>query len=436
MLVTNPAHAEPPSAAAPSGPTRAASARHSLVLVYAGYLLRYVYLLLLIPYYGRVLGAEQLGHVLTAMTIYQIVWMLAEGGLPAVGARDVGQALDRSTVSGTFARQLAARGWAGIAAGAIGAAAVFLSPVLSASPGLGLIAVAAGLMSAFNLGWFFGALLRFGLSVKLEILGLLLNLALIFTLVRGPGDAIWVLGSLLISGTICNVVAYVLAAPHLERSRMAFAGSLALLRESIPLGLNRAIIQLLSNASTYLLGLYAPVQTVGYFGSAERLVTACLGLLQPVQQVVPGLINHRLAGQSVPGEPARRLIRRAAWLYLGFGGLSLLGIQLFAPQLVRLAFGEGYEPVVPILRDLSWLLPLAAATQYLTGCIMTPLKRDLPVTVATLAGALLLVAASVVFLSADGASAAALIRVVAQALTVLLLIVAIHRSGLWTWLRP
>ncbi|MGN6651100.1 MAG: lipopolysaccharide biosynthesis protein, partial [Trinickia sp.] len=44
-----------------------------LVFVYVGYIMRYLYLLVVIPFYGRVLGVTEYGRVLAAMSLMNVI---------------------------------------------------------------------------------------------------------------------------------------------------------------------------------------------------------------------------------------------------------------------------------------------------------------------------------------------------------------------------
>lgn len=65
------------------------SIRYALAFVYGGYFFRYLYLLILIPFFGRILGPAECGKVLAAMSLVNVVWLAVEYGFPMVGARDV-----------------------------------------------------------------------------------------------------------------------------------------------------------------------------------------------------------------------------------------------------------------------------------------------------------------------------------------------------------
>jgi len=60
--------------------------------VYGGYLMRYVYLIIVVPFYGRVLGVEGYGRVLASMSLMNVIWMLVNYGFSASGMREVSKA--------------------------------------------------------------------------------------------------------------------------------------------------------------------------------------------------------------------------------------------------------------------------------------------------------------------------------------------------------
>lgn len=101
--------------------------RADFFFVYLAYTLRYLYLLLLIPFYGRVLGVEGYGVVLAAMSLMTIAWRFVEWGFATIGMREMATATpDRFGV--LMGHHLSARLLLTVAAILGGAAAIMLSP--------------------------------------------------------------------------------------------------------------------------------------------------------------------------------------------------------------------------------------------------------------------------------------------------------------------
>ncbi|HBR68763.1 MAG TPA: flippase, partial [Rhodospirillaceae bacterium] len=141
------------------------SLKKDAAYVYAGYFLRYASLLVLIPYYGRVLGPINYGQVLAAMSLMGIVWMVVNFGLSQTGARDLATAANREETDRIFTRLIMARFVLAPVGIAIGIGGTYFSPLLSSDPLFGIMATLLGLLSAFNLGWFFQGLRQFRRSM-------------------------------------------------------------------------------------------------------------------------------------------------------------------------------------------------------------------------------------------------------------------------------
>jgi PST family polysaccharide transporter len=357
-----------------------------LPFVYVAYAFRYLSLLVLVPFYGRVLGAAEYGRVLAAMSLFQMVWMLAEYGFPGVGMRDVAMARTPQSVAEVYGRHTSGRlvtSAAGLATGAIGTLA---SPLLRERPVFGILATLAGMTAAHNLAWFFTGTLRFRTSVLVEIFSFALNLALVLLLVRGKQDGWLVLASLLGSSLAATAVAHGVALRSVDRSSLRWGGGLALIRESTALFAARGLGTLTSSSSTFLVSFLVGANQVGWYGAAERLVTAGLSLMQPANQVMTGTVATLLAVKETEAQ-ALALIRRGLIVLTLLGVLMFLGTQALAGVAVPLILGPDFGPSVPMLRILGVLFPFAAFAQVVTVCVLVPLRRDALVSVVSLVGA-------------------------------------------------
>jgi PST family polysaccharide transporter len=343
-------------------------------------------LLVLVPFYGRVLGAAEYGRVLAAMSLYQMVWMLAEYGFPSVGTRDVAMARTAQGVAEVYGRHVSGRlvtSAVGVAVGAIGTLA---SPLLRARPVFGILATLGGMTAAHNLGWFFQGTLRFRTSVLLEIFSFTLNLALVLLLVRGKQDGWLVLASVFASSLAAAAVAHGVALRSMDRSTLRWSGAGTLLRESTALFAARGLGMLTSSSSTFLVSLLAAANQVGWYGAAERLATAGLSLMQPANQVMIGTVAALLASKETEAQ-AFALIRRGLIVLTVLGILMFLGTLALAGVAVPLILGPDFGPSVRMLRILGVLFPFAAFVQVVMGYVLVPLRYDRLVTVVSLVGA-------------------------------------------------
>lgn len=407
------------------------STTRALAYVYAGHAFRYLYLLILIPFYGRVLGAEEYGRVLAGMSLMTMVWMLAEYGFPVVGARATASTTDKDEIAAIFGRQLACRVLTAVPAVALGVAGTWLSPVMRDQPLLGLLATLTGIVSAFNLGWHFQGTQRFRTSVAMELIGFAINLPILLWFVRGPGDGWIVMATLLASGLVCTVAAHVVALRRLHRRITGWRdGKLALLREATGLFAHRGLSMMMGSSSTYLLSLFADAAQVGWYGSAERLASVGLGLMQPANQVLMGTVSRHVS--SSESEASAYRLMRLAFFAMGAVGIVLLaGCLLLSHWAVPLILGAGFAPAVPMLQVLGLMFPFAAFAQVASVYVLIPLRLDRLVAAMSLVGAFATVALALAMAPLWVGIGVAWARTLGYVVLALVLLVMLHRQGLW-----
>ncbi len=413
-------------------PSDAASAaqrrreRADLVFVYAAYALRYVYLLVLTPFYGRVLGVEGYAQVLAAMSLMNMVWLFVSWGFVPAGGREIATAR-RSSYGEIFWKHFSARSLLAGLALVAGVVASLASPVLAAQPLIGLCAVLLGIVSAYNLGWYFTASQRPRATVKLEVLGFILSLVPILLLVRHKDDAIIVLGCLLASALISLLLAHWWVRREILPARLRRSHGVKLVSETGTLFIYNCSSAILVASSTFLLSLLASSSEVGHFGAAERLVSVGLSVMGPAGQIFIPRITALFARDE---HAAYGEIRKALAVLFGTGVAGLCFSLALGPWIIPLIFGPGFEGSVPILRMLACVFPLAALTLIIGNYILVPLHQEKILTRITIGGAVLNLLIAIPASLAWGAMGMAIARVAGEAVVASLLLHAIWRMGI------
>ena len=366
-------------------PEQTVSTRSSLLFVYCSYFFRYLYLLILIPFYAHVLGAAEYGKVLAAMSLFSVVWLIVNYGFSVVGTRNLAAGKDAHFIGAEFGRHLKARAsMAGLGV-LIGTLGTTLSPMLRQMPVYGLLATLLGILGAFNLGWYFQGTQRFRTSVLLEITGFTISLTLILTLVRDAGDGVFVLLSLLVSSAVTTAVAYLIALRQVGLGFLRFTGAWTLLRDSTAMFVSDGASRVMSVSSTFLLSFFASAEQVGHFGAAERFAALGLTLMVPANQV---MISTVAAGLSRPEDELRtfRLMRNALMILGLFGIVMCVAALALSPIVIPLVLGPSFQPSVAIFQIFALTFPLAAFNQVIGMYILLPLRQDRFVARATLTG--------------------------------------------------
>ncbi|SMF93350.1 polysaccharide transporter, PST family [Methylomagnum ishizawai] len=420
--------ASPPLAARQEKPL---STRHSLGFVYIAHVFRYIYGLILIPYYGRVLGPEEYGKVLAASALFQVIWLCVEYGCSVAGVRDLAGTTDRSGIAAQVGRQTMARVIMIPLAIAIGVGGAWLSPVLRTEPELMAYAIAIGINSGFNLGWYFQGTLQFRTQALLEVFGFALSLGFILLMVRDREEGARVLEALLLSGLIINGVAYALVTRQINLKYLSLAGACRLIWDSTALFASRGLRVMMANASTYLLSLFASAAQVGYYGPAERFSSVGLSFMQPVGQVLIGTVTRHLSSSENEWE-AYRLMRNGILFMLGFGGLALLAAVGLSAWIIPLILGPGFEQTILIMQIFGFMFPFAAFNQAVSSYVLIPLRKDAYIIKATAVCAVSSIAtvlASALFGEVGGSTMAGA-RVVAEVVTTCFLAMVLMKLDL------
>lgn len=405
-----------------------------LAFVYGGYIMRYVYLIVVIPFYGRVLGVTEYGRVLAAMSLMNVIWMLVSYGFTFVGMRDVSKMQVRSELNAIFSLHSSARLAMGALGGIVGITATLCSPVLSQRPLIGLLATTLGVLNGFNLGWLFQGRQHFRTPIVLEVVGFAISLVLVLALVRGPGDSTWVLASLLIAGVVATAIAYGLTVSQMGLPRLARTGVVQLMRDSTMLFCYSTGSVVLTASSTYLLTLLSTPTQVGYYGAAERFATIGLSLMGPAAQVFVPTISRKLAQGDHQG--VLTTTRRGGALLLGYGFLALGGALLLSPLLLPLILGHAFVPSAHVLQRFAWMFPFTAFNQYVGFYVFVPRKKDRLLAVAGLISGLANLASALYLAPRHGAMGMALARIIGEATLSVTLMCQAAGAGLLSAVFP
>jgi O-antigen/teichoic acid export membrane protein len=384
-----------------------------IAFMYGGYLMRYVYLIIVVPFYGRVLGVAEYGRVLASMSLMNVIWMLVSFGFTFVGMREVSKAHSAQECNAIYSLHVSARLILAVLGAAIGIIATYSSPVLSERPLIGLLATLLGIVSALNLGWLFQGRHHFRTPIMIEVFGFAVSLVLVLSLVRGPQDSVWVLASLLIAGIGSTIISYGLATRQLGWPRLTFSGVVPLVRNSTMLFCYSSGSIVLTASSTYLLTLLSTPAQVGYFGAAERFATIGLSLMSPAGQVFIPTITRQLAQGDKEG--ARTTTRRGAMLLLGYGLLVLCGALALSPFVLPLILGAEFEPSAHVLQAFAWMFPFAAFNELIAFYVFVPRKKDKVLAIAGLVSGLVNLVAALVLAPRFGAMGMASARVIGEA---------------------
>ncbi|MEI7443655.1 MAG: oligosaccharide flippase family protein [Burkholderiales bacterium] len=417
----------------PNRSAKAMGLRTALGWTVATHVCRYLGLLVLVPFYGRVLGPDGYGQLVTAISVQMVVWIIANWGFSAAGTRIVASSRDRRAHVAEFGRQVHGRMLTGSIALIIGAGLTVAVPILRAEPALGILATLNGIVSACNFGWFFQGRGRYREMAAIEVCNLMLGCALVVILVSGPADAVWALTGLLVANIVALAVASVAVLRDLGWNVGRPGQGLALMSESAALFGAGGIAMIAAHASGLVVGLYASPSEVAYYGAAERIFSLVIAMTQPFDQVMLPAIAGRLGSNDRSG--ALRLMRRSIAALAALGACAALVASTAGDLVMPIVFGAAFGPSAVILAAFAPAFLLMLLAHALNVYVLIALHRDRIVAMGLIIGTVAGLTALLLLVPAFGGVGAAIARSIAFAITIAIVAGHLVRSGLFAELR-
>lgn len=340
----------------PDGPSGAEEARQAgtsvrsagtdALAVGLGYLASFAYPLVSLPFLTRVVGAENLGHLMLALAVLQIVIFTVDFGFGGSAMRRIAVAASTEERSRIVSATLGAKLLIWAVSSTVLMAVVMSVPSmrelwLMYLLGLGLIGLGA-LFPAFLLQGV-GRAKQFAVFTAVSRL---VALALLLLTVHGPEDLalamLWQQFPLALSAILCwlflltrwHDVRFVRTSPAQIRDALSDSGALFI---------SNASVLMMGALNTVVLGMVSNPANVAYFGSGERFSNAARGVLR-------GVVDAMLPRMTHEGASARSLQRRISWGIFGAYAISAVMLIVNAPWFVPWYLGDTMQGTVPVMQ--------------------------------------------------------------------------------------
>lgn len=248
---------------------------------------------------------------------------------------------------------------------------------------------------ANGLLWYFQGLERVKLVANLDIINRILATVGIFLFVHSPADG-WLVLCFYGIGAVLTMIEALLIA-YRESGIVLRIPTPRLVLEAFRFGwkmfLSTSAISIYTVGNSFILGLFAPANIVGYYAGAEKIMRAFTGLFGPVTQVFYPHLS-RLVTTSF--DKAVKMIRAGGIVVGSIGIVICVAILVSAPAVVQVILGKGYSQAVPVLRVMTILVPLIFLNMLLGVHWMLPLRMDSQYTVIVTAAGVLNLSLAVV----------------------------------------
>jgi PST family polysaccharide transporter len=296
-------------------------------------------------YLARRLGAETFGYVEFAGAVLMCASLIVDQGFSAFGAKEIAKSPEltaRLTTKIVTARLiLALAGYLAI---------VVFALLLDRGPLVMRLLLVYGLSLwalPLLLQWVFQGHERMKLVAIAQIVRQLVFCTVVFSLVRGPEEVLWVAWAE-VAGVSATAIFCLIVYRRYFRKEPTVPSSkpIHLFREGVPIGLSQMFWVVKMFGGTLILGLIASAQSVGFFAGAQRILIALHAFVWLYYfNLLPSMARSWQEGNGAFSSLVARSMQAMVWIGV-VGGLAWAALS---QEAIRFVYGPEFGPAGPVL---------------------------------------------------------------------------------------
>lgn len=343
---------------------------YSSILTTAGY----VFPLLTFPYLTRILGVSYIGLCSFIDSIVNYFILFSMMGISVTGIREIARVKnDRARLNKTFSSLILLNSiFTLIALIALVIATIFVSQLRDNH----VLIVWGGIKLIFNfllVEWFYKAIENFKYITLRSIITRSIYVILIFLLVNKSQDYT-IYYALLCGTTVINAIINVIYSQKFVSFSFKDISIKPYLKSFLILGVNGFLISMYTTFNVSYLGFVANDKEVGYYTTATKLYAIIIALYTAFTGVMLPRMST-LIHQNKTDE-FQRLLNKSINFLISCAVPIIFFVEFFAPEIIRLIAGEGYEGAILPMRIVIPLIFIIGYEQILIIQTLMPIKKD------------------------------------------------------------
>lgn len=355
---------------------------YSSILTITGYIFPFI----TFPYVSRILGPEGIGEYNFANSVISYFSIFAMMGINTIGIREMARAKDnKSEVSRVFNSLLLLNLTATVIS--IFCLLLFI-PIISsfeAHKDFLYIGVANILCSSLIIEWFYKGIEDFKYITIRSLVIRCIYVISIFVFIKDRDDS-------LLYFLLTTLMTVINAAVNLIHARQYVIFSLKginfkpFIKSFFILGIYQILTSMYISFNVIYLGSVADDTAVGYYSVSVKLYT----LLMSVFTAFTGVMLPRMSSILSQGsmDEFKELTTKSFDCLLLFSLPCIAIAEIYAPEIIRIVGGVGYEGSIMPFRIIMPLMFIVGYEQIVIVQILTPLKKDVAILINSLFGAL------------------------------------------------
>lgn len=334
----------------------------------------YIFPLITYPYVARILGVTNIGlcNFIDSIINYFIIFSMM--GVSIMGTRQI--AIEKESNEGlskTFSSILFLNGIFTLASLGILIVLTFIIPELYSNRELMWFGALKLISNFLLIEWFYKGLENFKFITIRSIILKIFFVAAIFIFVREKDDYIiyYLLTVLMITG---NALINIIYSHNFTRFKIKFISITKIIKPFIILGIYIVLVSLYTTFNTVFLGFISNDTEVGYYTTATKLYSILLALYSGVTTVLMPRMSNLIAQEK--WDEFKRLISKSTLLLFQFTFPLIIFCDIFAPQIILLISGPGYDGAITPMRIIMPLMLIIGYEQIQVIQCLMPMGKD------------------------------------------------------------
>lgn len=353
------------------------------ILTVSSYLMGF----LTFPYISRVLGVDGIGLVSFVDNTINYFLLFATMGVGTLGVREIAAVREnRDQCNSVFSNILGMNVGFTFLTLLVFFVCIFLIPSFRQYENLFYIGSAKILFTAFLVEWFFTGIENFRYITLRSLFVKLLYIIAVFVLIHSKEDyqLYFVLTVVVV---VINAVVNMIYVRKFVKIRIVELLSKRYVKQNLSLGIYALMTSMYLTFNVMFLGFVGGNVEVGYYTTAFKLYSVILAGFTAFTNVMLPRMSFLVAN----GEKDRFqfLINKSFNLMSLFSIPLILCSMALAPQIIYVLSGTGYEGAILPMRIIMPAALFVGIAQVLAIQVLTPMKRDKILLLASVLGALI-----------------------------------------------
>ncbi|MBO4835480.1 MAG: flippase [Lachnospiraceae bacterium] len=395
----------------------------------------FVFPLISFPYVSRILLSAGTGKVSFAQSVIEYFLMFSSLGIPTYGVRACARVRDdKEKLSRTAQELLIINVIMCLVSYALLAIAILAIPKFRDQKTLLIIISSTLIFSAIGMEWLYKALEQYTYIALRSIVFNAIAIVAMFLLVHQQSDYI-IYGAI---GVCASSLGYILNIIHARKYIILKPlGNYDLKQHFKPVLVFFAMasaVTIYTNLDNVMLGFMKTDKDVGYYHAAVRIKTILVALVTSLGTVLLPRVSYYV--QQGKMEEFKRVTKKAINFVFVFAVPVMIYFMIFAKNGVLLLSGPDFMGAVQPMQILMPTLLFIGLTGLLGIQILVPLGKEKYVLYSEIAGAVVDLILNAILIPKLGASGAAIGTVVAEAVVLIVQIIALRKDNIRDAFRP